>query len=162
MNHPREDAGIEFLSWLEVWSPQLYSHVMARVGSPPGQGIYALNELNGVGHLAAEDILAPTTTQGAGSSFMDYINQALETAKTAIPAYFQYKTQADIMEMNIARAKQGLPPIDPGVVAPQVKVIHDVPPEVQGAILDFKAGATKFVLWGALGLGAFFLFRMVR
>lgn len=162
----REAAGLEFLSWLKRFEPRAYSYVKSRIGSPPGQGIFALNELNGLAQIdpfggvgVSAPVTSPSGTSGGG--LMDYISQGLELAKQAIPAYFQYETQRDIMDMNIARAKQGLPPIDPGVVAPQVKVIHDVPPAVQTSILDFKAGATKIALWGGLGLIAFFMLRRV-
>ncbi len=180
MKRTPDAAGLEFLSWLKRYSPAMYSHVMSRIGSPPGAGIFALNELNGIGPGAFPGAFPgsglldfgqvdPWGGVGVSASppasstggFMDYINQAFETAQQAIPAYFQYKTQSDIMEMNIARAKQGLPPVDPGVVAPQVKVIHDVPPAVQGEIQKWTSGMGNIALWGALGLGAFFLIRMV-
>lgn len=158
--NPREKAVSEFMSWLKRFEPRAYAYVKSRVGSPPNEGIFAaLNTFGQVDPYGGVGV--PTASPPASSTggWMDYINSALSVAKEAIPAYFQYETQKDLMEMNIERAKQGLPPIDPGVVAPQVKVIHDVPPEAQQAISQFKVGG-NVLLWGAIGLGAFLLIRM--
>lgn len=165
MNGAKEEATLEFLSWLKKWSPQAYSHVMSRIGQPPESGIFAFNagfgQLDPYGGLGVPTTGVPTSTQGSSFDFSQWVSTALDTAKEAIPAYFQYKTQSDIMEMNIARAKQGLPPVDPGTVAPQVRVIHDVPADVQAEINRFKF-PVQVAMWGAVGIAGFFLFRMLR
>lgn len=166
----KEEATLEFLAWLKRFEPKAYSHVMSQIGQPPDSGIFNYRSgFTGLGQLLPEymgvgvpNTSVPASTQGAGFDFSSWVSSALETAKSAIPAYFQYKTQSDIMEMNIARAKQGLPPVDPGVVAPQVRVIHDVPASVQQEIRAFKLGGQSILLWGGLAVAGFFLFRMIR
>jgi len=158
-NEARARAGTNFLSWLKRFEPKLYSHVISQIGDPPNQGIFAF--ANNLGQLGQNGYVPPTSDGTDGDSFMDYLKEGFAVAKEAIPAYFAYETQKDIMELNIARAEQGMDPIDPGVVAPQVRHIVDVNPETQAAISQFKL-PMQLALWGALGLGAFMLFRMLR
>ena len=158
-NDARAQAGMDFLAWLKRFEPKLYSHVMSVVGDPPNQGIFAF--ANNLGQLGQNGYIPPTTDGTDGGGFMDYVNQALETAKTAIPAYFQYQTQKDIMDLNIARAKNGQPPIDPGTIAPQIRHEVDVSPEARAAINQFKM-PMQIGMWAAIGLGAFMLLRMLR
>ena len=176
-------AAMEFTAWLQQWSPEAYAAVMERVGEPPPAG--DLNQLgaawdmfwpseyyptagyrgrwhssgehlSGLGNGAGNGAIPTTDTAGTG-----WADKVLDFAKEAVPAYFQFKTQRDIMDMNIERAKRGQPPIDPGVVAPQVKVIHDVPPQVQTEIRRFTAPA-NLLLWGGVAVGAFFLLQAMR
>ena len=63
------------------------------------------------------------------------------------------------MELNLERAKQGLPPVDPGVTAPQIRHIVDIPPEYRQQVEQVGTNITQIALWAALGLGAFFLIR---
>jgi hypothetical protein len=98
-----------------------------------------------------------TTTEDNGA----WYSEILSFAKEAVPAYLAYDAQKDIMDMNIERAKQGLPPVDPGVTAPQVRVVHDFPPVVQEEIRSWKSTAINVGIWAALGLAAFFVVRRV-
>lgn len=50
------------------------------------------------------------------------IDNILSTISQAAGAYLQYKTQQDLIDLNIARAQQGLPAISPQSVAPAVNV----------------------------------------
>lgn len=132
----------------------------ARAWQSPGLGPYlsglgqGIDPFGGIGTSTT----TTTTTSDGGAWYSD----VLSFAKEAIPAYLAYDAQKDIMDMNIERAKQGLPPVDPGMTAPQVKVIHQLPPEVQTSINDFKMGGINVLLWGALAVGGFFLIRAMR
>ena len=109
--------------------------------------------------------VSTTSTTGSGTTnggSFDWATDLFSFAKEAIPAYLAYDAQKDIMDLNLERAKQGLDPIDPGVVAPQVRVVHDFPPEVQQQISAFKMGGMNLLLWGGLAVGAFFLVRAIR
>lgn len=59
----------------------------------------------------------------------------------------QLASQRDIIKMNISRAEQGLPPIDAGIVAPQVQV--GMTPDTQKLAIAGMGGA---VLLGVLAL----------
>ena len=152
----REKAGMEFLSWLKRFEPKAYSHVMSVIGDPPNQGIFAF--ANNLGELGQNGFM-PANEENGG--FMDYLDKAFDVAKEAIPAYFQYETQKDIMDLNIARAKLGQPPIDPGLIAPQIRHVVDVPPEVRDEISRFKM-PLQIAMWGGVALVAFMLIRNLR
>ncbi|NIT36962.1 MAG: hypothetical protein GTN49_10775 [candidate division Zixibacteria bacterium] len=174
-----------FLAWLQKFHPEMHAHVMARMGEAPKAG--ALNQLGEAWdmfypslyypssgyrgrwhshppHLGQFDewgtMGVPTTTDTSdGESWYSGI---LDFAKEAIPAYLAYDAQKDLMELNMERARQGLDPIDPGMTAPQVRVVHQLPQETQSAIEQFKLGGMNILLWGALAVGGFFLIRAIR
>lgn len=187
MNERKMRGALKFMAWLQKFHPEMAAAISERVGEPPRPG--ALNQLgeswdmfypscyygdagyrdrwhSDDEHLGQIDPFGgvgvstkTTTTTSDGESWYTGV---LEFAKEAIPAYLAYDAQKDIMDMNIERAKQGLPPIDPGMTAPQVKVIHQLPPEVQTSINDFKMGGINILLWGALAVGGFFIIRAMR
>jgi len=190
-NERKTRATMQFVSWLKKFHPEMHAAVMQRMGGREAPRNGALNQLGeawdmfypsmyyaGTGyrgryHSPAEHSLSglgqgdwwetttavktTTTTDENGAWYSDI----LDFAKEAVPAYLAYDAQKDIMDLNMERAKQGLSPIDPGLTAPQIKVVHDLPPETRGILDQFKMGG-NLLLWGALGLGAFFLIRAVR
>lgn len=186
MNEQKTRAALQFMAWLEKFHPEMAAAVRERVGEAPKNG--GLNQLgeawdmfypsmyysssgyrgrwHGDGeHLGQIDpfggVGTPSTTSNddnGGAWYSDVLN----FAKEAVPAYLAYDAQKDIMDMNLERAKQGLPPIDPGMTAPQVRVVHQLPPEVQSSIRDFKMGGINILLWGALAVGGFFVVRALR
>ena len=102
-----------------------------------------------------------STTGGNGWDF-SWATEVIAVAKEIVPAYLAYDAQKDIMELNMERARQGQEPIDPGMIAPQVRVIHDLPPETRSMIDQFKMGGINILLWGAIAVGGFFLIRQLR
>lgn len=186
MNEQKTRAALQFMAWLENFSPEMAAAVAERAGEAPKNGalnqlgdawdmFYPSNYYGGTGyrgrwhgegdHLGQIDpfggVGAPSTTSndnGNGAWYSD----VLDFAKDAIPAYLAYDAQKDIMDMNIERAKTGLPPIDPGLTAPQVRVVHQLPPEVQTSLQNFKMGGINILLWGALAVGGFFVVRALR
>lgn len=186
-NERKTRATMRFSSWLRKFHPEMHAAVMERMGGREAPANGALNQLgeawdmfypsnyySGTGyrgryhaqseHLGQIDpfggvgVPAPTTTTADnGAWYSDF----LAFAKEAVPAYLAYDAQKDIMDLNLERAKQGLDPIDPGAVAPQIRVTTDLPPEVRGLVSQAK-GMGNILLWGALGLGAFFVVRALR
>lgn len=186
----RVRATQRFIAWLQDFHPEMAAAVIERGGEAPKTGalnqlgeawdmFYPSNYYSGTGyrgryHSRAEHLsglgqgdwwetgtATPTTTTDDSNGEAWYTG-ILDFAKEAVPAYLAYDAQKDIMDLNMERAKQGLDPIDPGVAAPQVRVVHDFPPEVGTAITNFKMGGMNILLWGGLALGAFFLVRQLR
>lgn len=160
-------AAMQFTAWLQKYSPELHAALMERVGEPPAAGALGqlaeswdmLGQIDPFGGVGAPT--ETTTGNGQWDWAKELLSSGIEAAKTIVPQVLQYKTQQQILDMNVERAKAGLPPIDPGVIAPQVKVIHDVAPEFRPAILA-AGGMGNMLLWGGLALGAFMLVRMLR
>lgn len=88
--------------------------------------------------------VSPTTSKSGLSGLGDIVDSSpatdwgkviADTAKSVLA----FKSQQDIVNLNIKRAEQGLPPIDSGSVAPQLNV--GLSPQVQ-----------TMMLWGFGGL----------
>lgn len=185
-NERKTRATMRFSSWLRKFHPEMHAAVMERMGGreAPAAGalgqlaeawdmFYPSNYYSGTGyrgryhspseHLGQIDpyggigVATSTTVETNGAWYSDL----LAFAKEAVPAYLAYDAQKDLMDLNLERAKSGLDPIDPGLVAPQIKVIHDLPPETRDILSSFKMGG-GILLWAALGLGAFFVVRALR
>ena len=182
----RVRATQRFIAWLQDFHPEMAAAVIERGGEAPKTGalnqlgdawdmFYPSNFYSGTGyrgrwHSDAEHNLGQidpfggvgTPTPTADTSGEAWYVGILDFAKQAVPAYLAYDAQKDIMDLNMERARQGLDPIDPGIAAPQVRVVHDFPPAVQDTIRDFKMGGMQILLWGGLAIGAFFLVRQLR
>ena len=164
-NHERKTrATMQFVSWLRKFHPEMHAAVMERMGGREAPPNGALNQLGESWNMLGQidpfgGVGVPTTTTAEVETA--WYTDVLNFAKEAVPAYLAYDAQKDLMDLNLERARQGQEPIDPGLIAPQIKVIHDLPPETRGLIDQFKMGG-NMLIWAALGLGAFFLVRMLR
>lgn len=110
-----------------------------------------------------------STTTGSGSTngwdWEATLNKVIsvgETAIEALPTIFQARQTIAIAEVNLQRAKDGLPPLDPEATATQINVTHQLPPNVQTQIDAFKLGGMNLLLIGALAIGGFFVVRAMR
>jgi len=189
-NERKTRATMRFVAWLRDFHPEMHAAVMQRMGgreAPPNGALNQLGEawdmfypsnyysssgyrgryhspaqhLSGLGQgdwWEASVATTPTTTTDENGAWYSDI---LDFAKEAVPAYLAYDAQKDLMDLNMTRAEQGLDPIDPGLTAPQIRVVHDLPPETRSILDSFKMGG-GILMWAALGLGAFFVVRMLR
>ena len=158
-------ATMRFMAWLRKFSPEMHAAVVERMGgreAPPPGALMQLSNSWGLGQLTEDPLIVGTsTTVTTSSSGWDWAKDALAFAKDAVPAYLAYDAQKDLMDLNLERARQGQDPIDPGLVAAEVTVQHELPPEARSLIDQMKMGG-NVMLWAALGIGAFFLVRMLR
>ena len=65
--------------------------------------------------------------------------------------YLSLQAQRDTMKINIARAEQGLPPIDPGAAAPVIRTQVDIDP---GLARDLASNIGSGLNRGLLVMGA--------
>lgn len=131
-------AAQSFKRWLNAEMPQVAEAVLSRnpraldpvaavTGGSMSPKALPAKGLSGLGDLVES---APATDWG-------------KTIADAAKGILAYKTQQDILDMNIRRAEQGLAPIDSASLAPTVNV--GVPPEMMTM--------AKFAIGGALALG---------
>ena len=97
-------------------------------------------------------------------SISSIFSNLVETVKAAAPSLLQIKQQKDIMDMQIKRAKQGLPPANVEDYTPSVKIQPVITSETEAAItrvasqtLNEGIGGIirKYGFFVALGLGLF-------
>lgn len=128
----QNNAILQFAMWLRKRYPKIYHASISRGG------------LSGLGDTAPTD----TTTPAATTSWLDTISN---TIKSIIPAASAAYIAKQTIDVNIERAKAGLPPIDSGSLAPQVNV--SLPPAQMAQLTS----AGKYALYGVGALGILFL-----
>lgn len=110
-----------FVQWLRKTQPRLYALAKQRIGEPP----------TGLGALGQE---ATTTTNGG-----TWFSNLTDTLSTLATTYLPYKQQKDLLDVQLERARQGLPPLDTSQYATAVQVGLD--PEQTRAALQQAGGA---------------------
>lgn len=121
----------QFLNWIKDWAPQLY--VVAK--------------------RKADQEDAQDNTLGSLTGWFDTFTDSLTKVGGQ---YLQLRTQKDILDAQMERMKQGLPPLQTSEYAPTVAVKPDAGTtrEITGAI---GAGFGSMLPWIAGGIGLMFL-----
>ncbi len=192
MNDSRRErktrAVLQFLAWAQEFSPEWHAKIMENAPAIPPAGalnqlgaawdmFYPSNYYGGVGyrgrwHSSGEHLSglgADTWEVDSGStngfdweSALNKVISVGETAVEALPTIFQARQTIAIAEVNLQRARDGLPPLDPEATATQINVTHQLPAEVQSQISAFKLGGMNLLVIGALAVGGFFVIRALR
>ena len=121
----------QFINWLKRWAPQVYAAAKKRADVAQLQG----GTLNGLGGWW------DTFTESVGNIGSQYL---------------QFRTQKEILDVQLTRMQQGLPPLQTSEYAPTISIKPDAGTtrEITGAI---GAGFGKFIPWVAGGVGLFLL-----
>lgn len=126
----------KLIDWIRSRNPALYTRIKPQID---------MTKLSGMG--------------GILDSIVGIIGKAVKAA----PAIFQTKAQINLIKVNLARAKRGLPPIDTSVVTPTVRVQTELSPEVTRKIITAgKAGLNKVLIWSGIGAAALVMVIMFR
>ena len=94
------NARAAFLDWLAAAYPEAVAAMIE------GLDVAALERMNGLG--ADEE-----------PGFMEKL---FGLATTVLPTYLQYQQQKDVLDIQIKRAEQGLPPLETAQYAPSVQI----------------------------------------
>jgi len=116
-----------FVQMIKRTHPRLYAIAKARIGEPPA----------GMGGLGQEKTVA---TADSGTWF----SRLTDTLSTLAPSYLQYKSQKELLEIQLERAQQGLPPLETTQYAPAVQIGLD-PAQTRAAISEAGAAAGDFL-----------------
>lgn len=151
----KHQARLQFITWLRKKHPELYSTAMRRTEKWRRQ--------------AAAQTGRPATLEGLGQTKGGAVEeqsfwQKLSSGITALgTTYLTYKVQKDSMDINLARAEQGLPPVDTSFAAPIVRTQIDISPEIAARLQETGGEAMrKMMMMGALGIGAIVLMMGMR
>jgi len=123
----KEKAAIDLLNWLESQYPGIKAEINASIEAP------------GVGQ--APELVAETAP---------WYQQVVAAASQIATGYFQSKVQKETTDIQIERAKKGLPPLDLTKYGP-------APVTVQHQITGSMSPQTKTLLWVGAGLLAAFV-----
>jgi len=117
-----------FLTWLKRYGPKVYDVVAKKHPE----------------YIVASGLGAATPASSTGNIFTNL----LDTIKTSIPAYFQFRYQKKVLDTQMSRMQAGLPPLKTEQYSlPPAKV------EVSTPGLDFR----KIVPIVGIGLAAIFI-----
>lgn len=117
----KEKAAFDLLDWLESQFPGSKAEILAKIDAPNmGQ---------------AETVAAPEP----------WYKQAIDAASQIATGYFQSKVQKETTDIQIERARQGLPPLDLTKYGP-------APVTVQHQIGTGLSPQTKTMLWVGAGI----------
>ncbi len=134
-------AQAQFLTWLNETHPTLYDTVVGKV---------MVNETGN--QLGQVEPPAPET-----ESMWDKVTTGLMAVGTSVLAY---KSQRDLLKLNIARAEQGLPPLEAGATAPVIRTEIALDPEVIDKLTrEAGMGINKILLLGGAALALFFVLK---
>lgn len=75
---------------------------------------------------ATAPVATATGTDAKVAAEEGWLDKLIGATKEIAPAYLQFQQQKEIMDMQVQRAKQGLPPLDTSFVAPTVKIQADI------------------------------------
>ena len=143
----KHQARLQFVTWFRKAHPELYRQAMSRTEAWRKRSARATGR--------------PATLEGLGQtkpgvvetqSFWEKLQSGITTLGTT---YLTYKTQKDAMEINLARAEDGLPPVDTSFAAPIVRTQIEISPEIAARLQETGGEAMrKMMLFGGLALGA--------
>lgn len=125
----------QFINWLKRWAPQVYADAKKR----------------------ADVAVRGSTLNGLGGWWDSFT----ESVGSLGGKYLQFRTQKDILNAQMARMEQGLPPLQTSEYAPTIAIKPDAGTTraITGAI---GAGFGKFIPWVAAGVGAYLILRRKR
>jgi hypothetical protein len=93
-----------FFAWLEKWQPSLARAAAKHL--PPVKS-------NAMGFLVSDTTsVATTTAPTSGGTVLDTVKNALMIASQAYLTKTQLDAQRKLLDLQIARAQQGYPPLD--------------------------------------------------
>lgn len=129
-----------FFAWLAQRHPEL---LRAAIRQAKREG--AIEPFGfGVGQTETEAEKPAGETEKAW--YERLLDTVTETAGKILPVYYQSKAQRELIELNLERAKQGLPPIESTQVAPTIRTQVGIDPAVM-----------NMLVFGGLGLAVFLM-----
>ncbi len=126
----------QFVKWMRVNEPRLYRAAASAAGSATGN----------TSVLSAAD-----TGQPAGGSWWDSF---IGAAKQLVPVAIQARSQKRILDVQLRRAEQGLPPLQTSQIAPTVNVQAGVTPDLKKILIPALAiggGLLLYFMFGKKG-----------
>lgn len=175
----RVAAKREFVEWLDKQNPELVAKATAIAKREVNKGlglsprIYRYSQDMNVRRAAMQrtmgqlpvgfgqatpPITGPTIPEEQAEE--GWLDKLIGAATTIAPAYLQFQQQKDILDMQLERAKQGLPPLETAYMAPTVRIQTELTPEAaRTARAGIAEGMGKLAFPIMLAVGAFMLTR---
>jgi hypothetical protein len=99
----------------------------------------------------------------------DFFSTIADTVKTVAPSIFQIQSQKKILDVQLKRAEQGLPPLQAADYAPTIKVAAEITPEMEAAAGRIATQSVREAMpnmerwfFVAMGVGAYLMLKKRR
>lgn len=125
-------AAEKFLAWVSAMHPKLFDAALKRANARASSTL---------GQVDAKAASEPGP-----------LDRLLTTIQTLAPVYLQAKAQKELLDVQMDRARQGLPPLDPRQYAPAVNLSVD-----PNLMTDVGERMRPLLIYGGIALGAVFL-----
>jgi hypothetical protein len=146
--------GVEgFWAWVEKYRPGAWEVAKSRLPRLKLSGLgFTVTDSGGGATTLFEDSSAGVPSTTSSSGILDTVKNALTIASQAYLTKTQLDAQGKILDMQIQRAKAGLPPlnIDPSQYG------------VPSVNIGVSANVKQLAIWAGLGIGGLFLLSMLR
>lgn len=101
------------------------------------------------------------------AGFSDFFTSLTDTVKNVAPSLINLQSQKKILDIQLKRANQGLPPLDTAQYSPVIRVAPEITPETQRAAQQIAqqtvaTGAQKMIVPMALLGGGIMLAVLLR
>ncbi len=132
----------EFLRWLARWNPVAYREATSDARRSVARSSRSM--LAGLGGW----------WDALGSALTSIGSDAASAAKTVVPALLQYRVQRKVMGIQLARAQQGLAPLDVSQLRlPAMQVQVSPSPQVTARLVGaVSAGTRKTWVYAAMAI----------
>ena len=169
---------VQFADWLKRTHRPVFDAAMAYAQAPARERVQAVaaarlaqakasgvfdtglsglwDDLTGDLTGGFETLTMPTTTEAAQEKSL--WEKILDGAVTLGTGLVGLKQQEKLLELNIARAKEGLPPLDVGAVAPVIKTEVAIDPATAAALASNVGSSINrgFLIMGGVALVVLF------
>ncbi len=133
---------VQFADWLKRNQPEVYDDAIEFARASAGQRAAAIaqTQAKAAGVFDSElgfldwdvtGITEPATTTTETKSFWEKFTEGALAVGTS---YLTLKNQKDMLKLNIARAEQGLPPLDAATTAPVIRTQVSIDPATAQAL----------------------------
>ncbi len=161
---------VQFADWLKSELPEVYDDAIKYAQASAGARAQALTQAARAAQAKAAGVLdtglgfvdwdvfatdEPATTAVEEKSFWEKFTEGAIAVGTS---WLVLENQKDMLKLNIARAEQGLPPIDPATTAPVIRTQVSIDPATAAALASNVGSSMNrgLLMMGAVALVVMF------
>lgn len=130
-----------FMQWLQENDPQTYQDAMIEATDRS-------NAQNGLMGMGADTMIQTAVPRGDNAPQKSWWSNFTDSVSEIGSRYIKYKSDKKLMNVQLRRARQGLPPVKTGLLAPGTR------PDVFPVAFE---DVSKYMIPAAIGIGVLFL-----
>ena len=148
------DPRAQFVAWLARAYPGVVSELVARftTGAPSSSPPLPAG-VSGLG----QSVDTTSTAAGPAPADSSLLDKIVSAAQSILPAYLQYQSQQQVLDVQLQRMASGLPPLDTAQYAPTMQIgldpatIRNLGTEAATQAASAASAVSPLFLLGAIG-----------